>query len=229
MSDRGDAVRHDPATGAETAVVFMLGYPATGKRTVGGTLADLLRGVLVDNALVNRPVLEVLQWDGVRPLPPGTWDHVAPIRETVLRAIELLAPSSTSYVFTNVLEAGPDAVLAYDAIRSLARRRGSLFLAVVLTCDLDEQVSRIDNPDRVALRKGSDPEGYRGYTLGVDLFEPPADEVIELDTTRSSPAVNAHRILEELHRRGLRPGVPNGAPPDPEGTGSPVDVRRSGG
>jgi hypothetical protein len=61
-----------PAVGsaADTCTVFMLGYPATGKRTVGGELAGLVHGVLVDNASVNRPVLELLQWDGVRPLPP---------------------------------------------------------------------------------------------------------------------------------------------------------------
>jgi adenylylsulfate kinase-like enzyme len=189
-----------PATAAPS-VVYLLGYPATGKRTVGGHLARRLGGVLVDNALINRPVLEILQWDGVRPLPPGTWDHVAPIRDAVLRAIEDLAPPSTSYVFTNVIEDAPGAADGYDVVRALARRRRSRFLAVMLTCDLDVQVSRIANPDRVAARKGSDPEGYRGYTLAVDLFQPPADEVLHLDTTTTAPADNALRIMEELQRR----------------------------
>jgi adenylylsulfate kinase-like enzyme len=194
----------DSAAGSDSCVVFMLGYPATGKRTVGGHLATMLHGALIDNALINRPVLEVLQWDGVRPLPTGVWEYVAPIRETVLHAIEELAPPSTSYVFTNVLEDGPGAAEAYEVVRSLAARRGSLFLAVMLTCDLDEQVRRIDTPDRIALRKGADPEGYRGYTLAVDLFQPPEEEVLHLDTTRDSPADNARRILEELRRRGLQ-------------------------
>lgn len=190
--------------GADACTVFMLGYPATGKRTVGGELAGLLHGVLVDNASVNRPVLELLQWDGVEPLPPDVWDYVAPIRATVMRAIEHLAPRTTSYVFTNVLEEGPGAADAYDAVRSLALRRQSLFLAVMLTCDLEEQVGRIDTADRVALRKGSDPQGYREYTSTVDLFQPPQEEVIHLDTSRVAPAENARHILEELERRGFR-------------------------
>ena len=186
-----------------TCVVFMLGYPGMGKRTVGGHLAKLIDGVLVDNALINRPVLELFRWDGVEPLPSGVWDFVAPIRKAVLRTIEELAPPSNSYVFTNVVEETSTAVDEYDVLRSLARRRGSLFLSVLLTCDLDIQVSRINNPDRVALRKGSDPEGYRAYTLATTLYQPPPAEVIHVDTSETPPAENARIILNELRRRGF--------------------------
>jgi hypothetical protein len=174
-----------------------------GKRTVGGQLASLLGGVLVDNALINRPLLELFQWDGVRPLPPQIWDRAALIRKAVLGTIEDLAPPSNSYVFTNVIEEGPTADDDYGAVRAVAHRRGSLFLAVMLTCDIDEQVSRIDNPDRVALRKGSDPEGYRGHRLTTKLYHPPAAEVIDIDTTRTPAVENAERILTELTRRGF--------------------------
>jgi hypothetical protein len=84
----------------------------------------------------------------------------------------------------------------------VAERRGSLFLAVMLTCDIDVQVSRIDNPDRVALRKGSDPEGYRGHRLSSKLYQPPPREVIRLDTTEVTPASNAWRTYQALHDRG---------------------------
>ncbi|TXR57593.1 hypothetical protein [Quadrisphaera setariae] len=189
---------------ADAAVVFMLGYPGTGTRTVGGHVAAQLGGVLVDNALINRPVLEVLQWDGVAPLPEGVWDRVVPIRDAVLGAVEDLAPPSTSFVFTNVLEDEPSAAPAYERIRSLAHRRGSLFLAVMIECDVDAQVSRIDTPDRIALRKGSDPEGYRGHRLTTRLFQPPAGDLLTIDTTTTTPADNAARIVSELRNRGLR-------------------------
>lgn len=187
----------------ETCVVFMLGYPGMGKRTIGSHLATLLDGVLVDNTLINRPLIELFQWDGVKRLPPEIWDRVIPIRDAVLGTIEDLAPRSNSYVFTNVIEEGPAAADQYDRIRSMAHRRGSLFLAVMLTCDIDVQVSRIDNADRVALRKGSDPEGYRGHRLSTKLYQPPADEVIHLDTTTTPPASNAERIQQVLRERGF--------------------------
>ena len=194
----------DPAAASfYTCVVYMLGYPGMGKRTIGKHLASLLDGVLVDNALINRPLLELFRWDGVAPLPPTIWDYAVPIQDAVLATIEDLAPPSNNYVFTTVIEEGPDAAQAYDRIRSLAHRRHSLFLAVMLTCDIDAQVSRIDNPDRIALRKGSDPDGYRGHRLTTRLYQPPSPEVIHLDTTTTSPADNAERIRLELLRRGL--------------------------
>jgi hypothetical protein len=132
-----------------TCVVFLLGYPGAGKRTVGTPLAQLLDGVLVDNQLINIPLLTLFKWDGKFPIPPEIWDRVVPIREAVLETIEDLAPKSNSYVFTNVLTDDAKAASHYDTIRSLARRRGSLFLSVMLDCDIDEQVRRIDTPGRV--------------------------------------------------------------------------------
>jgi len=193
----------------ETCVVFMLGYPGMGKRTVGGHLAELLDGVLVDNQLINRPLLELFRWDGKAPLPAGFWERVIPIREAVLGTIEDLAPASNSYVFTNVLQDDdPSSAAHFDRIRSLAQQRGSLFLSVLLTCDIDVQVSRIDNADRIALRKGSDPEGYRRHRLDTVLFHPPAHESFMIDTTETLPRINAGKIHQELIERGLSPASP---------------------
>lgn len=188
----------------ETCVVFMLGYPGVGKRTVGAHLAELLDGVLVDNQLINIPLLTLFKWDGKFRIPMEIWERVVPIRDAVLGTIEDLAPASNSYVFTNVLEQDATGAEDYDRIRQLAHRRGSLFLGVMVDCDIDEQVSRIDNPDRIERLKGSDPEGYRRFTEVVNLFEPPEEEVIQVDTTSLGPDANAERIFSELVDRGLR-------------------------
>jgi hypothetical protein len=191
----------------ETCVVFLLGYPGVGKRTVGSYLAGLLDGVLVDNQLINIPLLTLFKWDGKFLLPREVWERAEPIREAVLGTIEDLAPKSNSYVFTNVLEDDDAGMRHYERIRSLARRRGSLFVAVMLDCDVEEQVRRIDAPDRVARLKGSDPGGYRRHRDSVRLFQPPPAEVVHLDTTRTAPRRNAEAIYEVLQGRGFRPGA----------------------
>ena len=159
--------------------------------------------MLVDNQLINIPLLALFKWDGKFPIPMEIWERVEPIRDAVLGTIEDLAPESNSYVFTNVLEQDPTGAQDYDRIRQLAHRRGSLFLAVMLDCEIDELVSRIDNPDRIKLMKGSDPEGYRRHAQVVELFEPPVDEVLHLDTTEVSPGVNAEGIYRHLLAQGL--------------------------
>lgn len=187
----------------DTTIVFLLGYPGTGKRTVGAALATLIDAVLLDNARIHGVLLEPFRWDGVALLPPEIWDRVTPIRQAVLGVIEDLAPPSNSYVFTNDLTDDERSADHYDSIKSLAHRRGSLFLAVQLECDIDVQVSRIDNPDRIALRKGSDPPGYRWHRQNVKLFEPPAEDRFDIDTTSTSPQENAELIGAELTRRGF--------------------------
>jgi hypothetical protein len=184
-------------------VVFLLGYPGMGKRTVGSHLAESLDGVLVDNQLIHIPLLTLFKWDGKFRLPPEIWDRVVPIREAVLGTIEDLAPKSNSYVFTNVVEDDDAGEAQYASIRSLAERRGSLFLSVMLHCDLEEQIRRIDRPDRIARLKGSHPESYRWYTHNTALFQPPPDELLHIDTTRIEPTENAKVIYEELLQRGF--------------------------
>ena len=188
-------------------MVLMMGYPGMGKRTVGSHLVQQLDGVLVDSALINRPLLELFQWDGKEPIPTEIWQRVAPIRDAVLGTIEDLAPKTNNYVFTNVLEDDdPASPVWYADIRSLAHRRGSLFLPVMLTCDINIQVNRVDNPDRIALRKGSDPQGCRWHRLNMRLYQPPESEVIHIDTTATAPEANAEQVFNELVQRGFDPG-----------------------
>jgi hypothetical protein len=189
--------------GSGTCVVFLLGYPGVGKRTVGSHLAVLLDGVLVDNSLVNMPLLTLFKWDGKFPIPMEIWERVGPIREAVLGTIEDLAPKSNNYVFTNVLKDDEDGRQQYERLRALAQRRGSLFLSVMLDCEVEEQVRRIDTPDRVARLKGSDPEGYRRHGQETMLFQPPRQEVVHIDTTRTGPDQNAKAIYQVLLDRGL--------------------------
>jgi hypothetical protein len=188
-----------------TAMVFLLGYPAMGKRTVGGALARLIDAVLLDNARIYGVLLEPFRWDGVAPLPREVWERVAPIRQALLGVIEDLAPASNSYIFTDNLEDKPASADEYESIKMVAERRGSLFLAVQLQCDIDVQVGRISNPDRVALRKGADPVYYRSHREHVKLFEPPAGDRFDIDTTATTPAANAELIRAELLLRGFAP------------------------
>ncbi|MBT8197331.1 MAG: hypothetical protein KJO84_02395, partial [Acidimicrobiia bacterium] len=90
-----------------------------------------------------------------------------------------------------------------ERIRALAQRRGSLFLAVMVDCDVEEQVRRIDNPDRIARLKGSDPEGYRRHRELTELYQPPSSEVVHIDTTDVEARHNAELVYTALLERGL--------------------------
>ncbi len=102
--------------------------------------------------------MTLFRWDGKAHIPPEIWERVKPIRAAVYGTIEDLVPVTTDFVFTNVLQDDEDGATEYSTLRALAGRRGSLFLPVMLHCEEEEQVRRIDTPDRYfddAMRGGS--------------------------------------------------------------------------
>ncbi len=104
-----------------TCTVLLLGYPGIGKRTVGTSLAQLLDCVLVDNQLINIPLLTLFRWDGKAHIPPEIWERVKPIRAAVYGTIEDLVPVTTDFVFTNVLKDDEDGATEYSTLQCARR------------------------------------------------------------------------------------------------------------
>ena len=181
--------------------MLLLGYPGSGKRTVGTYLAELLNGVLIDNQLVALPIFAAMNWEGKGQVPREVWLRIRQVRDVVLDTIEHLAPRTTSYVFTKVLEDDVDGRSQYERFRSLAKARGSNFLAVMLECDAAAQISRIDSHDRIERRKLIDPEEAARHRRDVRLFVPPPGEVLHVDTTETSASETAVTILHALQTR----------------------------
>jgi hypothetical protein len=164
-------------------------------------LAELLDGVLVDNMLARLPIFTVLKHDGRNEISRDAWQRIGQIRDVVLETIENLAPRTISYVFTKVLEDDAGGANHYTRFRSLAERRGSLFLAVMVECEISEELKRVDAPDRGERFKWTDPEAIERYRRETRLFHPPPGEVLHIDTTKIEPRDNAKIILEALRSR----------------------------
>jgi len=179
-----------------SSIVYLLGYPGVGKYTVARELAKLTGAVVVDNQLVNYPILALLRWDGMSKLPPGTLDRAAPIRAAVFSALEEIAPRDTSYVLTNVLADDEESRAIYERVRDIAARRGSVFLPVLLTCDRGEQLRRVASPERAARFKVRDARGVAELMESMRLLVPDDPELLTIDTTALGPAEAAARIAE---------------------------------
>jgi len=191
-------VAGSPGVGLSPFVVYLLGYPAVGKYTVGRALASHTRALLIDNHLVNYPILAVLDWDGTSLLPPGTLERTAPIRDAVFAAIDEIAPRSLSYVFTNVLEDQPEDVAIYQRLQGVAERRGSLFLPVMLSCEREVQLERVESEERARRFKVSRRDHVEHHMATVRLYNPADPNLLKLDTTARSAEESAASIIERL-------------------------------
>jgi len=191
--------------GSRPSIVYLLGYPGVGKYTVAREIARLTGAVVVDNQVINHPILVLLRWDPTSDLPPGTLDRAAPIRDAVLSALEEIAPRDLSYVLTNVLDDEEGCRDLYERVKQIAARRGSVFLPVVLTCDLEEQLRRVTAEERVARLKIADADKVAAYVRSTRLLVPDDPHLLELDTTHLDPADAAAEIVgraSELSRAG---------------------------
>ncbi len=180
----------------QPTIYHLIGPPAVGKYTVGKQLAALTGARLIDNHSVANAVFQVLDGDGVTPLPPGVWKFVGQVRRAVLDAIIELSPPHLSFVFTNYLR-GEDAreTAIMEELVAIAEIRHSLFVPVVLSCATSEVIQRVGQPSRRERMKLLDP-GLAAQMNEGPPFVTQHPNCLALDTTEMPPAEAARRIEE---------------------------------
>ena len=185
-------------TSPPTSLVYLLGSPGVGKRTVAEALSTRTAAIVLDNHRINLPIMSLFNWDGSELLPPEVWGYVGTIRSAVLDALAEIAPRDRSYVLTNALEVGYEAW--FERIKGIARTRGSVFVPVLLECELEEQLRRVASQDRVVRLKLSDPERAREFIAATNFFRPIGPHALVVDTTHRSPEDTAALIAEHVDR-----------------------------
>lgn len=179
-------------------IVYLLGHYGVGKLTVAKALCALTGARLVDNHLMNNVVFSLIRTDGKTALPPAVWDLIAKVREAAFEAIETLASADASFVLTNALDNTPEDHEWFDRVVRLARRRGALFVPVLVTCDEAENAHRIPSPEREANMKHTDvASAMERRRTAIPLPVTHANR-LEIDTTLQSPKEAATAILQHV-------------------------------
>jgi hypothetical protein len=198
------------ATMAVSYVFSLTGWPGTGKYTVAKELvaqleANGLETRLVDNHSVSNPVLGVIRIDPEVAVPPEVWDRVREVRTAVYESIATLSPPEWSFVFTNYVADTPADRAHYERLEALADARGSQFVPVRMTVEVDELLRRVTQPERAARMKLTNADLARRTFLTQPLFVPQHAHTLELDVTQLAPPVAATQIIEhalQLPRSG---------------------------
>ncbi|MFN8169879.1 MAG: hypothetical protein U0S36_14020 [Candidatus Nanopelagicales bacterium] len=183
---------------SRTSLVYLLGSPGVGKRTVADALHRRTGAIVLDNHRINLPIMSLFDWDGRERLPPEIWGYVDRVRDSVLDALAEIAPPDASYVLTNALEVTHLAWLR--RIEGIAQARGSVFVPVLLECELEEQLRRVATEDRVQRLKLSDPDHAREFIAGTEFYRPDGPTSLVLDTTERSPEESARLVAEHVER-----------------------------
>lgn len=176
--------------------IYLLGLPGTGKYTIAREISARADFRLVDNHLVNNPVFTVVRVDGKTPFPREVWKKVGAIGDIVLDAIETLSPPHFSFVFTNALmDDDPGDHDYFHRLAALAAKRNALFVPVRLGISVEENIRRIQSPDRDHRMKQTNIDAPEKYAArGVLQVAHP--HLLNLDVTALSAAQAADAVLQ---------------------------------
>jgi hypothetical protein len=181
-------------------VIYLIGYFGIGKYTIAKALADVLPCKIIDNHYVLNPIFNLLETDGVTPLPPLVWLEAAKVREAVLETIRFLSPRDWNFVFTNDLSEDETSHRLFDDVAEVARARGATLVPVLLSCDQDKYLRRVVRPERRERLKAINVDEARARFESGAAFQLEHPNVLRLDITTLSPAQVANLILEHVRR-----------------------------
>jgi len=181
----------------DNTIIYLIGFPGTGKYSIAREIRNLTGAKLVDNHLINNPVFSVIEADGVTPLPSAIWDRIGAIRSIVLGVIRDFSAPHFSFVFTNHLVDGdPLDAAAFTEIADLAARRRGKLIPVRLICGEDELCRRIASADRIERFKEVDPDNARARFRTRRILSVDHPHRLDLDVTHLTAAQAARRIVE---------------------------------
>lgn len=184
----------------ENTFIYLIGYPGAGKLTIARELQKLFPSILVDNHYVNNVVFNLIDTDGITPLPNRVWDYTKEIRRLVLDVIRELAKPKRNFIFTNALAAGDEVdEQLFQEIVQLALDRGANLLPVRVLVSREELCRRVASPERKCLLKSIDPEGACAAMDDYSILAPVNS--FDLETSELSPAEASSVIVKELKRR----------------------------
>jgi len=179
-----------------TSIIYLLGRPGFGKKTIALELCKYdFR--LCDNQLINTPIFTlILDENNSIQTSDIVWEGIRDVRSAVLKFLS--RHTESSYVLTNNLYNTDWDRAIYSSVKRMAESRGSKFIPVQLEISDGEHVKRLTDPSRVAHLKSVDIKHVHDEQKLIEIEHP---NLIRLDVSDLSPAQAATEILD---RAGLR-------------------------
>ena len=183
----------------DNTIIVLIGFAGTGKYTIGRELCEQTGAKLIHNHLINNPIFQVVDADGIKQLPFGVWNKVKAVRAIVYEAIRELSPPELSFVFTiELFESSPGDHEAFDNLEQLAAARGSMFVPIRLICEVEELCRRVSHPARVGMIKSLSSDEARRKSATESVLARNHQHEFTVDVTKTTARESAAVILQQL-------------------------------
>lgn len=180
-------------------ILYLIGFAGTGKYTIAQEIAKKADFKVVDNHLINNPILSVIQIDGKTPIDRNIWAEIKKIRSIVLDTIVNYSPAHFNFIFTNELvKDNPEDLYYYNTIKQVADARKSIFIPVRLICSGEELMRRVSSNERIKMFKSINAERALYQANTQEVFQPEHENTIVLDVSNLEPEQAAKVLLDKI-------------------------------
>lgn len=190
--------QRNPHEGSGPApLIYLLGYPGTGKRTIAESICAATGAELCDSHRWNAEVFRKHGVNDENPPSKEALEEAGALRDTEIQRLgELPRRSFKGAVFTNKLY--EDNLRSYDyfnKVSDLAEAQGVPLLTVRLLCDKEEILRRGANPSRAERKKLTSPEALKAEMENNTLYMPFHPNVVDMDVTHMPAEEAAARVM----------------------------------
>lgn len=196
----------------KNTIIYLLGFPGTGKYTIAKEICKQANVKIVDNHLINNPIFSLIEKDGITPLPEKIWDIIGRVWDAVLETIVTLSPTDYNFVLTNALiDEGKNDRAWFERVKEGAKQRNATFVPVRLHISVEENKRRIVMPDRAERMKDINPENPKRNAENNTVLRTDHPNLLSLDVTDILPDDAAKLILDHAKschsERATRGGI----------------------
>ncbi|MCC8417716.1 MAG: AAA family ATPase [Rickettsia endosymbiont of Bryobia graminum] len=162
----------------KTKIIYLTGKPGVGKYTIAKALSKY--GFIVcDNQLINNPIFELLNYDGLTAIPEFAWNSISSIRNSIFDFIAI--EKNNNYVLTNNLYEDEEDRQLYQQVKQISETRNSIFIPVRLLISQEEHLKRVTQAERRLRWKSINSNEIYNNTPLLKIEDP---NFLELDVSK---------------------------------------------
>lgn len=177
-------------------IIYLIGFPGSGKLTIAKELCNIIDGVIVDNNLFNNIIFDMIDFRNAE-VTSEIWEEIFVIRENMLAILEKYHIESKHYIFTNELIKGDSYdQKVYNSVVNLSKKMNVEILSMVLYCNSGELVKRVQLKEREQERKITDSDFAMRRIKGKKLFAPQGSLGID-NSNLSAKEVAKKKLLKK--------------------------------
>lgn len=177
-----------------------MGIAGTGKKTIGEAIThqDNTFKLAHHHGWID-PVLKLFGTDASvwYELDEKGWAALNQARDVIFNTIANVCSKTSNFIITfEMLANNPYHREFFEKVCILAKKREAKLIPVRLICDLDELLSRLQQPDRKSYLKTQDIELIKNRYNAEKVFFSEMSHELTLDVTNITPIESARKILK---------------------------------